>query len=219
MLRLKWLIIGALCAFMAAGGLWAWAKVLRPNAIGRFLSEALEDKLRARPAITLRKYVVVEEKKPIAELALVSRVTNVERRIESVLFHSKAELSLRAVFTVKAGFDLRAARLNAILDPGLKKARLDLPPPKVLSIEMTHYEVLADRNGWWNRIPESEKELAMRDMLADAKLESIRAGILEDCRQAMEKDMAEVSHRTGVTVVYRYRMPADTGAAVTEEAR
>jgi len=209
MLRFKWLILGLVCGFLAAGGLWAWFKILRPHAIGRLLSQVLEEKLHARPTVSISNYVVVEEKKPIAELALVSRMTDVDHRIESVRLHSKAELALRAVFNVKAGFDLRTAHFDVTLDPGLKKARLDLPPPKVLSNEMIRYEVIADYSGWWNRISESEKELAMRDMQADAKLEAIRAGILKDCREMLEKDAAEISKRTGVAIEYRYRMPDD----------
>lgn len=180
--------------------------MLRPGEIGRALSAALMDRLHASPKVYLRNYVVVEEKKPIAELALVSRVTDVERRVETVLLRSKAQLTLRAAFDVKAGFDFRAAHFDLILDPGLKKARLDLSPPKVLSMEMIRYEVLVDRNGWWNRISESEKELAVRSMQADAKLEAIRAGILRDCRQELEKRMSDVAQRTGVALEFRYRM-------------
>jgi hypothetical protein len=75
---------------------------------------------------------------------------------------------------------------------------------------MIRYQVLADRSGWWNRISESERELAMRDMQADAKLEAIRAGILGDCRQALEKELADISRRTGVAVDFRYGTPRDT---------
>lgn len=202
---LKWLIPGVLIALVAIAGWWA-SKALRPGAIGRALSEALEEKLQARPTIYMSTYVVVEEKKPIAELALVSRLTDVDHRIESVLLRSKAELALRAVYNVKAGFDLRTVRFAAILDPGLKKARLELPPPKVLSMEMVRYEVLKDRSGWWNRISESERELAMRKMQADAKLEAIRAGILQECKQELEKGMADVTRRTGVALEFRYLM-------------
>jgi uncharacterized protein DUF4230 len=207
---LKWLILGAVLA-LAAGVLWMGSHLLRPGVIGRALSHALEEKLRARPTIYMNTYVVVEEKKPIAELALVSRLTDVDHRIESVLFRSKAELALRAVYNVKAGFDLRTARFAAILDPNLKKARLELPPPKVLSLEMVRYEVIKDRSGWWNRISESERELAMQRMQADAKLEAIRAGILQECRQELEKGMADVSKRTGVALEFRYLMAGVAG--------
>ena len=167
------------------------------------------------PTIYMNTYVVVEEKKPIAELALVSRMTDVEHRIESVLFRSKAELGLRAVYNVKAGFDLRTVRFAAILDPGLKKARLVLPHPKVLSLEMVRYEVIKDRSGWWNRISESERELAMQRMQADAKLEAIRAGILQECKQELEKGMADVSKRTGVALEFSYLMAGKAGGTVT----
>lgn len=218
---LKRLLIGAFLALAAGGVLWLGSGLLRPGVIGRALAQALEEKLRARPTIYMNTYVVVEEKKPIAELALVSRLTDVDHRIESVLFRSKAELALRAVYNVKAGFDLRTARFAVILDPNLKKARLELPPPKVLSMEMVRYEVIRDRSGWWNRISESERELAMQRMQADAKLEAIRAGILQDCRLELEKGMADVSKRTGVALEFRYLMggtgrdPDQSGEAVT----
>jgi hypothetical protein len=217
--RFRWLMLGATCGLLVVGGLWSRHIVKQPGAIGRLLSAALEETFHARPSVTIRKYVVVEEKKPIAELALVSRRTDVEHRIESVRLKSKAELSLRAVFNVKAGFDLRAARFSLDLDPGLQRATLELPPPKVLSMDMVRYEVLADRSGWWNRISEAERELAMRDMLADAKLEAIRAGILKDCRQRMDEELAGISKRTGVAIRIRYLMGgADSVEVVTEPA-
>ena len=209
MLRFKWLILGAFLACAAGIGLFIWFTVFHTNAVARMLSDALLEKLHARPAIYLHNYVVVEEKKPIAELALVSRMTDVEHRIESVRLNSKAELSLRAAFDVKAGFDFRTARYEVVLDPGLTWARLDLPSPKVLSVEMTHYEVIVDRSGWWNRISESEKELAMRDLQADAKLEAIRAGILNDCKQALEKDMSDISRNAKVKLEFRFLTPVE----------
>jgi hypothetical protein len=84
---------------------------------------------------------------------------------------------------------------------------------------MIHYDVLADRRGWWNRISEDEKALAMRDMQARAKLEAIRAGILGDCRQRLEAELAQVSSRTGVRITARYRMGgADTAALKLRDA-
>lgn len=210
MLRLKWLLIGIFGALALAGAFGVWLLAVRPGMIGRALSAALEEKLHARPTVYIHNYVVVEEKKPIAELALVSRQTDVEHRIESVRLRSKAELTVRATFNVKAGFDFRGSRFDVLLDPGLKKARLELSAPKVLSMEMTHYEVLVDRSGWWNRISESEKELAMRDLQADAKLEAIRAGILGDCRTELEKQTAGIFQRTGVALEFRYPMAGDT---------
>lgn len=213
MLRLKWLIIGFAGAFAAVGALWVWYKVLRPGPaeVGRSLSEALEDRLHARPTVYLRKYVVVEEKKPIAELALVSRPTDVEHRMESELFYSRAKLALRGAFNVKAGFDLRSPDFSVTLDPGLKRARLDLPAPRVLSIEMTRYEVLEDESGWWNQVSKSDRELALRQMQAEAKLEAVRAGILKDCKQEIEKSLADLSAKTGVEVEFHYVMAGDSG--------
>lgn len=209
MQRFKWLIPGALLAASALAAVYAFRVFLRPEKVGEALAEAFSRKLGLSPAIVIRDWVVVEEKKPIAELALVSRDTDIEHRIKSVVLHSEAELALRAAFRVKAGFDLREARFTLRLNPDLKQAKMDLPAPRVLSLEMIHYDVITDRSGWWNRISEDEKSLAMRDMQARAKLEAIRAGILGDCRQRMDAELAEVSARTGISITVRYRMDAD----------
>jgi hypothetical protein len=218
MLRLKWLIVGTLLALSALGAFYAYRLIPRPAKIGRALSEAFRESLGLSPAIRLHNWVVVEERKPITELALVSRDTDIGHRVESVLLHSKAELDLRAAYRVKAGFDLRSTDFSVLLDPMFKQAWLDVPSPRVLSVEMIRYEVLADRSGWWNRISEDEKALAMRDMQARAKLEAIRAGILADCRQRLDSEMAKISSRTGVRVTARYHMGADTAAPALESA-
>lgn len=212
MLRIKWLVLGSLLAIAALGAFGISRMLNRPGEIARALSEAIAQKLGLWPAVRINDYVVVEEKKPIAELALVSRDTDIEHRIESVLLHSKAELALRAAFRVKAGFDLRAADFSLQLDPDRKEAFLDLPAPRVLSLEMIRYEVLADRSGWWNRISETEKALALRDAQGRAKLEAIRSGILGECRQRLEEELAGISSRTGIKVTARYRVTADTAA-------
>lgn len=200
-------ILGILLAllFCAGGGAWFFLDRMRPERVGKALSEALVQSLGLSPSVTLRDWVVVEEKKPLAELALVSRDADVSHRIESVRLRSKAELSLRAVFRIKAGFDLRDPDTRFALDPGLRKAYFDLPLPRVLSAEMIRYEVLADREGWWNRIDEAEKAQAMADLRTKALAEAMRAGLLRECESRLEEEVAGVSRRTGIEVAVRYR--------------
>jgi hypothetical protein len=189
----------------AVGGAWFILDRMRPEKIGKALSEALVQSLGLSPSVTLHNWVVVKEKKPLAELALVSRDADVSQRIESVRLRSKAELSLRAVFRVKAGFDLRDPDTRLALDPLLRKAYFDLPLPQVLSADMIRYEVLADREGWWNRIGEAEKSQAMADLRTEALAEAMRAGLLRECEGRLETELAGVSRRTGIEVVVRYR--------------
>lgn len=201
------LFLGILLALLACvgGGAWFFLHRMRPERVGKALSEALAQSLGLSPSVTLRDWVVVEEKKPLAELALVSRDADVSRRIESVRLRSKAELSLRAAFRIKAGFDLRDPDTRFALDPGLRKAYFSLPLPRVLSADMIRYEVLADREGWWNRIGEAEKAQAMRDLRTEALAEAMRAGLLRECESRMEEELAEVSRRTGIEVAVSYR--------------
>lgn len=195
---------------MAGGAVFLFHR-LQPEKAARALSNALFQSFGLSPSVRLREWVVVEEKKPIAELALVSRDADASRRIESVRLRSKAELSLRAVFRVKAGFDLRDPETRLSLDPGLHKASLDLPYPRVLSVEMIRYEVLADKEGWWNRISEEEKTQAMRDLQTDATAEAVRAGLLRDCEKRLEDELAKVSAKTGIQVIVNYRLRGAPG--------
>jgi hypothetical protein len=203
-----------LALFCVAGGAFYLFHRLQPlmeKRAGRALSDALFQSLGLSPSVRLREWVVVEEKRPIAELALVSRDADVSRRIESVRLRSKAELSLRAVFRVKAGFDLRDPETRLSLDPGLRKASFDIPYPRILSVEMVRYEVLADRDGWWNRIAEEEKAQAMRDLRTDATEEAVRAGLLRECERRLEEELAKVSAKTGIQVIVNYRLRGAPG--------
>jgi hypothetical protein len=199
------LFLGIILALLCAGGgIWFFLDRMRPERVGRALSEALIQSLGLSPSITVRDRVVVGEKKPLAELALVSRDADVSHRIESVRLSSKAELSLHAVFRIKAGFDLRDPETRLSLDPRLRKADFALPLPHVLSADMIRYEVLKDREGWWNRIGEAEKSQAMRDLRTEALAEAMRAGLLRDCESRLEEELAAVSRRTGIEVAVRY---------------
>jgi hypothetical protein len=52
-------------------------------------------------------------------------------------------------------------------------------------------------------------------MQADAKLEAIRAGILEDCKKELEGHLKQVPERTGLALEFRY-LPEDPDPALKE---
>ncbi len=206
MFRLKLFAGLFLLVALSIGGFALWKAVSRidPAVMARQLSQSVGAALHATPTVYVQKRVVVQEKKAIAELALVSRQTAVDHRMQSERFFSKAGLQMHGSFAVKAGFDLRSRDFSLHFDPEAQKARLELPRPRVLSLEMTDFTIVEDRSGWWNRISEFDREIALRQMKADAKLEAIRAGILEECKRELEKALAGVSRETGVQFEFSY---------------
>ncbi len=206
MLRLK--LILTLIAFTAISlgifGVWKMVSRIDPGAMARQLSQAIGSALHATPTVYVQKRVVVEEKRAIAELALVSRQTAVDHRMQSEKFFSKAGLQMQGTFSVKAGFDLRSQAFALHFDPDKQRATLEFPMPRILSLEMTDFTVVEDRSGWWNRVSEHDREMALRQMKADAKLEANRAGILVDCRRELETALAGVARETGVEFVFSY---------------
>ena len=203
--------IASAALLMLACALWVIDKVRQaPLVLAQGLSQAVGEKLHANPRVVIRRTVVVEEKKPIAELAVVSRATDVEQRMTSEQYFSEARLSMRATFNVKAGFDLRSQDFLLELDPDGKHARLVLTAPRVLSLEMTQYQVLEDKGGWWHKFSESQRELAFRQLQAQAKLEAIRAGILEDCKAEIQKWLASVPSRFGLELEYAFKYAGDS---------
>lgn len=206
----KWVAVVLAALLMLAGVLWVIDKVRQaPLALAQGLSQAVGEKLHANPRVVIRRTVVVEEKKPIAELAVVSRTTDVEQRMISEQYFSEARLSMRATFNVKAGFDLRSRDFLLELDPDGKHARLELTAPRVLSLELTQYQVLEDKGGWWHKFSESQREMAFRHLQAQAKLEAIRAGILEDCKLEIQKWLASVPSRFGLELEFAYKRAGD----------
>ena len=138
--------------------------------LGRKARDAFVDLAQLQPRVTIHDRVYFEQTSGVAELAVVSRQTEVDHEFVHTWAGSSKQIKLHGTFNVKAGFDLRQ---NLTVDVRENEIAVQLPHAKILTVEQKQVDVLQFENGFWNRISAAdlEKEMATLPTLAREKAE------------------------------------------------
>ena len=110
-----------------------------------------------QPRIKVNEQVIYEQASPVLELAVLTRQEVVERETKNTWLGSTKRLRVRGVYRVKAGYDLKQP-ITATIDggEGSDTVRVQMPPAKLLSVEMEKLDVLSLDNGLWNHVQPEE---------------------------------------------------------------
>lgn len=183
--------------------------VKAPSDLAHKTAEGVREFFNFTPQVRINQTVVIEQTTPILEVATVSREMYVDHAWQQTWLRSTKTIQIQAVFTAKAGFDLREPfRIDIETRPLGVVAWM--PPPKLLSIDMKEYRVVKDEDGWWNSVTPKDREDAVRQIRAEAIEKAERSGLLEASRADVEARIREIVHRNGSTVVFR-NAQADPG--------
>lgn len=177
---------------LAVAGLVAWALHVADRRVGAE-SERLEnaardvgaffaDTFNARPQVIVNERVFIEQARDAAELATVVRDTRVEREMTHAWLGSKKRIRIQAVYAVKAGFDLGD---NFSVRVTEKRIDVQLPPPRILSVEQKDISVEALESGLWNKIGPQELEAELAALPALARQKAGEAGLHADARRVL----------------------------------
>lgn len=188
--RLGWKLV-FLLAFLAVLGVGAWIYYRMdtwPQRTTREVLRAFREVAGVAPQVTVHDRVVFEQTKDALELAVVTRETAVEREMEHEWLGSKKRIRLRGTYVVKAGFDLHehlAVRIEG------RRIRVELPPPKILSIDPRDTEVLAFENGLWNKIEPADLEAELRALPALARKKGVQTGLPGEALETFQKRLRD----------------------------
>lgn len=138
------------------------------------------------PRVTVRSQTVVEETRPVLELATAERTLVTRKEWTHVWAGSTKRIRVEGDFVGKAGFKLQEP-WSLELRPEENLVRLQLPPAQLLSTDMRDLRILEDTSGWWNRVGNADREAAIRELRAQAEEELRAAGTLH----AAEKQLGE----------------------------
>ena len=132
--------------------------------------------------------VVFEQTASVLELAVVSRPTQVERETEHEWLGSKKRIKLRGTYQVRAGFDLTkpfTVRVDG------KKLLVEVPPPRILSIDQVDAEVLALDSGLWNKIRPDDLAAELRTLPLLARQKATETGLQQEALEGLRKRLEE----------------------------
>lgn len=174
--------------------------------LGRDLRAIFIDVAHLQPKITIKDRVYLEQTSQTAELATVTRRTEVEHEFNHTWAGSTKRIKLHGIFLVKAGFDLHKDFLVNV-----RESEIDvrLPPAQILGVEEQRVDVLAFENGLWNRIlpADVENELRVLPQLARQKAEA--AGLAAEAEKTLKKQLEQkIEAKQPVHVTFTIAAPA-----------
>ncbi len=135
------------------------------------------------PRVTVNEQVVIEQARPVLELAVMEHDTTVERETEDSWLGSTKRLRIRGVYHVKVGYPLDHGFNVEVLGPAAAVVRLQLPPPRVLSVEQRGIQVLTMDNGLWNHLSTDELTLEVNNLMMEAKLKANHDGTAAEAQR------------------------------------
>jgi hypothetical protein len=150
--------------------------------------DAIVEIAQLQPRVTINDRVYFERTDAVAELALLSRQTEVDHEFLHTWAGSTKRIKLHGTFSVKAGFDLRE---NLSIDVRDNEIVVTLPRATILTVEQQQIDVLEFENGFWNRISaaELEKELAALPKLAREK--ALQTDLRAEAEAALQKHLEQ----------------------------
>ena len=185
--------------------IWGVSKlVLRPaNDLLQRADNAFARVFNLAPQTTITADSVVLEKSSIAELAVVARKTSTLVKHETTWLGSTKILIVRGDFIAKAGFDLNQA-FRMQIDQANRHVTVDLPKPKVLSLEFKHHEILFSSPGIINKLGPEDHEAVMRAMYSKAREDAEKSDLTEEAIQQVNIRLHDLLDSTARKITVRH---------------
>ena len=156
--------------------------------LGRDLRTAFVEVAHLQPRITIKNRVYFEQTTETAELATVTRRTEVEHEFLHTWAGSTKRIKLHGVFVVKAGFDLDK---DFVVDVRDDQIQVQLPAAQILAVEQVQTEVLAYENGFWNPISAADLETELNTLQQLARQKSADGGLTADAERTIKLQLEQ----------------------------
>jgi len=155
--------------------------------LGRKARDVFVELAQLQPRVTINSRVYFERTSAVAELALLSRQTQVEHEFLHTWAGSTKRIKLHGTFNVKAGFDLGE---NLSVDVREHEIAVQLPHAKILTVEQQEVDVLEFENGLWNRISAADLQKELAALPALARDKAARSDLLAETETALQQQLA-----------------------------
>ena len=203
-MRTKGFLIASIVAgTLLIAGAWSFYAVFikAPTELARATAQGIQELFNFTPRVKIDQTIVIEQNAPIMEIATVSRQLMVDYTWSHTWLGSTKTIHLIGTFTAKAGFDLKDP-FTIEIERSPLRVKASLPAPKILSITMDSYRIVADESGWWNTISNADREAGVEQLQSTARAQAESSGMLEEARTSAEQRIKEIVQRNGSTVEF-----------------
>jgi hypothetical protein len=150
------------------------------------LSNVLADTFQFRPRIVVKDKVFFDSSQEVMQLTVLTKETQVTHESDQSWLGSTKHIRIRATVRLHAGFDLDKECQVSIKGTTVT---VTLPPAKILSTEVLHWEVDQLQDGLWNRIQPEDiaAELNALPKIAEAQESDLPA----EAQRTFELELSE----------------------------
>jgi hypothetical protein len=150
------------------------------------LRDVLADTFQFRPRVVVRNKVFYESSQEVMQLTVLTKDTQVIHESDQSWLGSTKHIRIRATFRLHAGFDLDKECQVAVQGTTVT---VTLPPAKILSTEVVHWEVEELQDGLWNKIQPQDvtAELNALPKIAEAQVPDLPA----EAQRAFERELSD----------------------------
>jgi hypothetical protein len=185
-IKLKWLGSLLVVLILISAGAWYYTTVFLPKQLAEKTAAAFQKTFGFTPEVRHADKIIVGKAASILELATVSKPLTVDYTYtyQPLPFLTRS-LTVRGVFTAKAGYDLNEKFSLVIQDNPLRAVGV-FPKPKLLSLEMMRYETLDEKGLLFNSLTPDERDYALRETKTRAHFAVLESRILLEADSAFQ---------------------------------
>lgn len=124
----------------------------------------------------------VVSRNEISELSLLELRMSATRSYENESYVLKylptgtKRLIIRGDYRITAGYRLEPG-VSLRVEDGVPVARF--PDPEILGVELIDFEVLNEKDGWWNEVTPEDRATLLRELRQQMRVEATKSGALE----------------------------------------
>ena len=179
----RWLALLAAVVLLAFFGLRSFNKAVGGTTSGleRGLDKVLGALTNSDTRIVEGRAEVVSRNE-ISELSLLELRMSATRSYENEAFILKylsagtKKLIIRGDYRVTAGYRLEPG-VSLQVEDGVPVARF--PEPAILGVELIDFEVLSEKDGWWNGVTAADRATLLRELRQQMRMEATKSGALD----------------------------------------
>ena len=156
------------------------------------IAEVFVDLLHVRPEVREGTQVVWGQTSALLEIVVAEKKIEVGYDWEHVWLGSRKVIHLTQSYLVKAGFDLQKSFVVEI-GPGAGEVTARLPPAQILAVSPVGVVSYRDEEGWWNKLTEKDREVALRKLSDEARRVASISGLVREAEERTGSRLTELA--------------------------
>jgi len=137
----------------------------------------------------------IVEKSDVSELALMEVKMSATRSFESETYVMKylpagtKRLIVRGEYRIAAGYKL-VPGVSLRIENGVPVAKF--PKPTILSVELTDFQILSEKDGWANAVNAEDRAQVLRELRQQMRIEAEKSGVLDNVDSALRTRLKDL---------------------------